>query len=118
MINIKSKKIILHCILPLVIGCFIYFFEKSSPILTGVANYLPDGLWSYSLVSLLLLVWDSKVPYIWAIAIIIMFFGTEYLQYYGIIPGTGDIYDLVIYILFGLFSQLMLCNSFFLKTQK
>jgi len=47
-----------------------------------------------------------------------MFFGTEYLQYYGIIPGTGDIYDLVIYILFGLFSQLMLCNPFFLKTQK
>lgn len=97
-----------HTILPLLIGCLTYFFEDASPFIKGLANYLPDGLWSYSLVSFMLILWKMKIPYLWVLCIILLFGLTEYLQFLNVIPGTGDIIDLLIYFCFGGLSYLFL----------
>jgi len=97
----KLKDIIFHTILPLLIGCLIYFYENASSFLTSLASYLPDGLWSYSLVSFLLIFWNMKIPYIWIFGVMLLFVLTEFLQLTNIIPGTGDFIDLLIYFSFG-----------------
>lgn len=109
----KLLDISFHTILPLLIGCLIYFFENTSPFIKGLANYIPDGLWSYSLVSFMLIVWKLQIPYTWVLGIILMFVLTEYLQFLNVIPGTGDIIDLLIYFCFGGLSYITLRNSFF-----
>ena len=111
----KLLFIIYNTLIPLSIGSLVYYYENTSTLLECVANYLPDALWSYSLVSLMLIVWKLKIPYSWLIAIMLLFISTELLQFLKFIPGTGDLIDILIYLLSGYLSYLILSSTFINK---
>lgn len=116
--RMKFLFIIYNTIIPLSIGTLVYYYENTSTVIRCVANYLPDALWSYSLVSLMLIVWKLRIPYSWVISIILLFAFTELLQFLDIIPGTGDLIDIFIYTLSGYLSFLILSSRFINKVYK
>ena len=63
---------------------------------------LPDGLWVFSYVSLILWLWDNKlngINSVWIFLIPFVAIASEFGQLIGIVPGTFDITDLIFYIL-------------------
>ena len=62
----------------------------------------PDGLWVFSYLSLLLLVWDnviSKHNIHWLLLVPAIALFSEIGQHFKIVPGTFDVMDLMFYIL-------------------
>ncbi len=59
---------------------------------------LPDGLWALSYI-LIILAQEMPHKLIWASVIPLVGFFSELLQLAGLMPGTFDIIDLIIYIL-------------------
>tara|TARA_B100001540_G_scaffold234101_1_gene208289 strand:- start:658 stop:987 length:330 start_codon:yes stop_codon:yes gene_type:complete len=58
---------------------------------------LPDGLWVYSLTSLMIIIWKdvrSKSKYYWITSSIIIAIIIEIGQYFKFIPGTYDSIDI------------------------
>jgi hypothetical protein len=118
----KELTIILHVILPLVLGSLIYIFlraestiafEKiaenykiylllaSNPIYNYIINSFPDFCWCYSFLSLQFgIIWGGvkKIPLLlnW----VIYFFPilTEVMQYLKLIGGTADWADVIAYL--------------------
>lgn len=114
-------KIVKNVIIPLLLGSSIYFLarpnqtfaenlfgwrynffhsEQKSWILNIILGSLPDFLWMYSLLYLLVFIWGGlkKIPlfiklFFYTVPII-----TEFLQYFKIIFGTADIFDIIAYI--------------------
>ena len=124
----KNSKIeiIINCILPIIIGAFIYLCFRPKTILVfywvnntwlsdiitflrnnlmifhkhlpdWFINSLPDGLWAYSFIYSINLIWDEKKGWywFWLINSCIIILLTEVLQFYKIMPGTFDVQDLV-----------------------
>lgn len=63
---------------------------------------LPDGLWIFSYVSLMLCIWNNTVSFknlFWILIIPFLAIGSEIGQGLGLIPGTFDLADLLLYIL-------------------
>lgn len=63
---------------------------------------LPDGLWIFSYVSLMLCIWNNTVSlnnFFWILIIPFLAIGSEIGQGLGFIPGTFDVADLLLYIL-------------------
>lgn len=63
---------------------------------------LPDGLWIFSYVCLILLIWKNSVSLkniFWLLIIPILAIGSELGQLFGLIIGTFDLTDLLLYIL-------------------
>ncbi|WP_244283448.1 hypothetical protein [Flavobacterium hercynium] len=63
---------------------------------------LPDGLWMFSYISLVLYLWKNEVRYenlFWIFIIPLIAIISELGQLFNIIPGTFDIIDLLLYIL-------------------
>ena len=59
---------------------------------------LPDGIWIYSLTSLMLIIWNrdmNKSKYIWLLIGPLLGLSAEFGQLIDIIPGTYDNTDLV-----------------------
>ena len=65
-----------------------------------VRNYLPDGLWAYSLMSAILVIWQRRIVIGWILAVFALSIGFDTLQYYHWIAGTGDLYDILTYFIF------------------
>lgn len=67
----------------------------------SIANWLPDLCWEISFLYMLTAVWGSwkQVPILLKLATLIVILGSELLQAIGIIPGTGDILDLLVYFI-------------------
>lgn len=106
------QDIILNILFPVAVAIGIYFSGAS---VSGFCrNYLPDGLWAYSLFSSMLIIWDRQINIFWSIIIFIIFILFEVLQYFHVIKGTGDILDIVTYFLFSLLS--LLVNHLLIKT--
>ena len=66
---------------------------------------LPDGLWVYSLTSLMIIIWENhtwqSLGWTWSGLLIAII--SEFCQAIGILPGTYDPVDIVFYLLaFGL----------------
>ncbi|EID73846.1 hypothetical protein [Imtechella halotolerans] len=75
---------------------------------------LPDGLWIFSYVSLMLAIWQNSVSpknTLWILLIPILVIGSEIGQLFGFVIGTFDFADLLLYI-FGM----ILPFIFFTKT--
>jgi len=145
-----KKQLILGHLLPLIIGGLIYISFRPETLLMfdffstlsidapieylrentmGLKQYfpdwflfsLPDGLWVFSYVSLVLLIWNntiSKHNIFWIILIPIIAVLSEFGQYIKIIPGTFDELDLMFYILGAFFSLLIFTNTIQLKINK
>jgi len=103
----RTFDIILNGFLPLVIGLFIYFL----PIGQFVRNHLPDGFWAYSLTSMILILWRRKFNFLWLSIIILCFFIFEFFQQIKLIQGTGDIIDVICYLIF--FTIALITNNYF-----
>ena len=115
----RKQKIIIHVIIPMLIGGFIYILFRENNLLMfswfyslGLDNLInnlrdsisfnnqipgwiiynfPDGIWIYSLTSLMLIIWSqnlSKLQHIW------LYMGPV-LGIINIIPGTFDNTDLI-----------------------
>lgn len=112
-------------ILCLVIGVGVYYFFKKDELVyeafigikkmnTGgysFTNWLPDLCWEISFLFMLSAVWGNwrLVPNSIKIVTLSLIIGTELLQMQGLIPGTGDIKDILVYFIgFSIFTLLFL----------
>lgn len=107
----KRTDIVLNIIQPLLLGLLIYGSIKLIAVPPAIRNYLPDGFWAYAFMSCILIIWERKINIIWIILVFLFSICFELLQYYQIIPGTGDIGDVLTYFLF--FVIALTLNSFF-----
>lgn len=63
---------------------------------------LPDGLWVFSYISLILLIWGNNINkrnLFWAFLIPFIAISSELGQLFNIVPGTFDAIDLTFYIM-------------------
>jgi hypothetical protein len=102
---------LLNVFLPLLAGVFIYWADGRLKIPTVIRYHLPDGVWAYAFTSCMLIVWERKVHWPWISGVMIISVVYELLQHYHVIPGIGDIEDVMTYFLF--FSIALLSNAFF-----
>jgi hypothetical protein len=113
------KKFIIHVFSPLLLGLIIYFlFRKTSGLVVSqyfgwvwankvvfsapnfIRYNLPDGLWLYSFTSAQQTIWGEEITLknlIWVLLVPIIAFLSELLQSLGLVRGTFDFLDLVIY---------------------
>ena len=140
--------IFLNVILPIVIGVFIYTLFRSMTIRiftfyeyigiakivtyirSGFSEYifyipkwiiysLPDGLWVYSLTSMLILIWKREIlknNFIILIILSIMCF-YEIIQSTKFIDGTFDVFDLLLMI-FGTILSYFINTKIKIKNEK
>ena len=121
----KRLLYILLSILCLVIGVGVYYFFKKDVLVYeafigikkmntggyGFANWLPDLCWEISFLFMLSAVWGNwrLVPNSIKIVALSLIIGTELLQMLGVLPGTGDIKDILVYFIgFSIFTLLFL----------
>ena len=81
---------------------------------------LPDGLWIYSYLSVLLVVWDnviSKHNIHWLLLVPMIAIFSEIGQLFKIVPGTFDILDLIFYLGGSVLPILIFTNSKTIKSQ-
>ena len=112
-------------ILCLVIGVGVYYFFKKDVLVYeafigfkkmntegySFANWLPDLCWEISFLFMLSAVWGNwrLVPNSIKIVTLGLIIGTELLQMRGLLPGTGDIKDILVYFIgFSIFTLLFL----------
>ncbi|NNC82286.1 MAG: hypothetical protein HKN79_01810 [Flavobacteriales bacterium] len=120
----------IHVLLPLIIGVLIFyyftdrdmFFNRLIEKWTGskghvdwnspawIYNHLPDGIWSYSFASAMLIIydgqWNREAVFMLGIAITIPL-ANEFAQKINILQGTYDPLDLIWYICGAFFSLLI-----------
>jgi hypothetical protein len=116
-----KKLHVVHVFLPLLLGGSIYLAARPTALaFTNYASFswtiylpnwvvynLPDGLWSYSFMSFTLIVWCSTTSLnaqLWRITAFSLGTLLEIGQYFHLISGTFDTLDVLIYLLFNLFS--------------
>jgi len=127
----KTKKLLIGHIASLCIGSLIYILFRSthlrmfvwferiniSSVINNVRNFtsaysdnlptfilysLPDGLWLFSYISLILYLWKNELKnenFFWVFSIPFISIFSELSQIIKIIPGTFDIIDLLMYLL-------------------
>ena len=90
--------VIVNSVLPILMGVFMYrvTFINESPF---IKNYFPDALWAYAFVSSIFIIWNRKVIYGWLFIVILFFVAFEILQYLHFIKGTGDVWDVITYLI-------------------
>ena len=82
---------------------------------------LPDGLWLFSYLSVLLVVWDnviSKHNIHWLLLVSVVAIFSEIGQFFKIVPGTFDIFDLIFYLGGTVLPILIFTNSKTIKSKK
>ncbi len=113
-------RFIIHVFFPLIVGSLIYVYLRCSNVFfVGVLEHtcpkviwadwikysLPDGLWVYSLTSLMIIIWKSYTwkSFIWICSGLLIAIISEFCQSIGVFPGTYDSLDIIFYLLaFGL----------------
>ena len=111
-----EQDIFLNSILPVLAGSCFYFMSFNVSLTGFWRNQLPDGLWAYSLVSSMLIIWNRQINIFWISIIFITFISFEALQHFHFINGTGDWMDIIIYFSFSAIS--LLTNKFLFHNKK
>lgn len=67
----------------------------------SISNWLPDLCWELSFLYMLTTVWGgwTQVPKLLKLTTLLVILGSELLQALGILPGTGDILDILVYFI-------------------
>jgi hypothetical protein len=67
----------------------------------NLANWLPDLCWEVSFLLMLTAIWGNwqEVPKILKFATFVVIIGSEVLQGMGLVPGTGDLMDILVYFI-------------------
>ena len=109
----------------LIIGVAVYYYFKRDILvyeaylgikktnLKGytIANWLPDLCWEISFLFMLSAIWGNwrLVPLSIKLATLSVIIGTELVQMQGWLPGTGDVKDILVYLIgFSIFTLLFL----------
>jgi len=83
---------------------------------------LPDGLWIFSIISFILLIWGNNINkqnLVWIFTIPFIAIASEIGQLFSIVPGTFDAIDLAFYITGAVFPIKIFTNNFLtFKTKK
>jgi hypothetical protein len=58
---------------------------------------LPDGLWAYAFISGILIIWEREINKPWIALLFFFAICFEIMQYRHVIPGTGDLNDVLTY---------------------
>lgn len=87
--------IFLNLLAPLGLGVLLYLL----PLPALLRNYAPDALWAYAYTSALLLIWERTADKVWILLMFVSFIGLEALQKTGLIAGTADPGDVLVYFL-------------------
>ena len=119
----KRKKNILLGLTALIVGCFLYVFFRENTYVGNIFDriqevemvrefiwlqqckfckfYLPDFLWGFSLSCGLVAINNSNRKGTIICAVITFLCGClwELLQYFSVLSGTGDVYDIAMYFL-------------------
>lgn len=129
-LKMKWKQLVIGHFLTLVIGGVIYvsfrsqtllmfrWFEKYNleaivlkiRMITGknenipnlIVYALPDGLWMFSYMSMILYLWDNQLKkenFLWVFGLPMIAIGSEIGQYFNLVVGTFDGADLLFYCL-------------------
>ena len=98
--RLQKTDIFLNVILPIILGIGTYYVANFFVLNTYIRNQLPDGLWAYSLMSCMLIVWNRKINFFWTSMIFIFCILFETLQYLQLINGTADYLDILAYFVF------------------
>lgn len=129
----KFKLYTLHVILPLVLGIMIYLFIRPNPTIAEniinwkyqpstqlyeytlikiLAGSLPDFFWLYAFLSMLYFIWGGykNIPFYLLFITYSLPILTEILQYFNIIFGTGDFFDILAYIIAIILNKYLLIN--------
>jgi len=112
-------KVFLTIIFPLIIGLLIYFLFQGFHLIDPKENIFPiikinsipywikynlaDGLWLYSFIGTIKIIWEGQRSFylnLWIIIASLSAILLEVLQINHIVPGTFDWYDLLAYIIF------------------
>ena len=110
------RKKIIFSFFTLLIGSIIYFLSdtnilvKTNFITAFIRNYLPDILWTISFYTIsTLLAKNITKNYILLSAVYVISIGIlfELLQFTGIVRGTFDVWDILVYIIFSLVACLI-----------
>ena len=134
----KNKKIIVHIILPMLLGTLLYLLFRPKSILIfdylkvrhldkplniwrsqlavfkpfeWVIFSLPGGLWLYSYTYAIGLSWKNVIDrknIFWYILPLFVSIGSEFGQYFKLVKGTFDWHDIVLYALFTAIALLLL----------
>ena len=80
---------------------FEYIRDHSVVLAPWVRFNLPDGLWIFSFLLFMEGIWgnDRHMKWIFCIIIVVFAFVVEFIQFIGYFPGTGDIWDILAYII-------------------
>jgi hypothetical protein len=81
---------------------------------------LPDGLWLFSYLSILLVVWNNEISKhnaYWLLSVPTIAIVSEIGQWFGIVPGTFDVFDLLFYLAGTVFPILLFTNLKTIKPQ-
>ena len=71
---------------------------RTTVLMILLRNFLPDLLWAIAINLTAILMASKKFPVFYIYSLIILPFLSEIFQYIGLMPGTFDWYDLVIYL--------------------
>ncbi|MDR3711947.1 MAG: hypothetical protein P4L51_03960 [Puia sp.] len=110
----KRLDFLANVLLPVALGGLLYRLLRDR---TGsyllIRNYMPDGLWAYAFLSCVLIIWERQINRTWILAVFFAAALFEYLQFVGLIAGTGDEIDICVY--FTSFGLALLSNKYILK---
>ena len=142
----KLKSFSIHVIIPLVLSALIYIGfrtnfikmfdwfdylgvdfiisavrEALNPFTNVLPSWvyfsLPDGLWLYSFISMIIIIWYKhyQLKY-WVVAILLLSICSEIFQAIGWVHDTFDYNDLLMYLIFGVLPFLTLKLKYDFKT--
>lgn len=127
----NRKRLIRFVLLPLATGTLCYLFSghnalslfplKENEFFRMTVQHLPDALWNFSLVSLLLLIWKNAISAASIPFIVCGFFSgcvVEFAQLHGLIRGTYDPLDIFISLAAALLALLLLKPSLNFLSEK
>lgn len=120
--NSLKHNLLFQVILPLILGTCIYiFFRPTQTVAESFLSWnfvplfdlnkywlgrvilgsLPDFLWLFSLLTLVRMIWVTKenIPLVLTIILYITPILSEVLQYFKVISGTGDLFDVLAYLI-------------------
>jgi hypothetical protein len=127
--SLKFKFVLLKVILPLLLGLFLYLVFRKNTFINSLFNFglniefsvkpidyflkflLPDGLFAFSFTSAFLILWLKEFSLKYLLFPIGFFIIIEYLQLSKVIAGTFDFLDIIVMILFSLFSFNLLAKK-------
>jgi hypothetical protein len=109
----KAIDFTLHTVVPVILGCMIYLTGSAHLLPVLLQNHLADGLWAYACLSCILIIWDRRFNLAWIFITIVISILFELSQYWHVVAGTGDIWDVVVYLLFFLLALQINQNPFY-----